>query len=79
MLLNLVEAVDRRHQLRCFHHRAVGDVVGGDGPEQRGGWIGRQTQPVGVRAVQEFAFRIPPRDRILRSGSQRSHDHGGSR
>ena len=44
---NLVEAVDRGQELRRLGHRAVGDVVGGDRPEQRGRRVRRQVQPVG--------------------------------
>ena len=34
-------------------HGSVGDVVGGDGPEQRGRWVRRQMQLVGVRPAPE--------------------------
>jgi hypothetical protein len=37
-----VEAVNRWQKLRHFRHGSAGDVVGGDGPEQRGGWMRRQ-------------------------------------
>src|SRR5262245_10622291 len=76
---DLVEAIDRWHQLRRFHHRAIGDVVGGDGPEQRRRWMGRQVQLVAVRAVQELALRIPVCNGIFGAGSQSPHDHGRRR
>src|SRR5262245_40918892 len=59
---DVVEAVDRWHELWGFHHRPIGDVIRGDGPEQGGRRVRRQMELVDVPSVQELARRVADRE-----------------
>src|SRR3546814_6174445 len=60
VLRDVIVAVGRGQELLGFRHGPVGDVVGGDRPEQPRRRVRRQMQPVGVRPFEEVARSEEP-------------------